>query len=284
MTVRGGADATPPVITLTGPGRVSVTEGSDYADAGATCLDDVDGAVPVAADGDVDVKTVGSYNVTYSCSDSAGNRAPQVVRTVDVVNAPPALQLVGPGAVTVNIGSAYVDQGAVCSDQADGDIPPTVDSRVDTSAMGTYEVAYSCTDSGGASATPVVRTVTVYGMDPARPLDAQIASGEITIPTLPYPAVVALGPDQATLAWAHVDGSTHYTILANGGGSVASYTTGHNVQTVAGLRPDTLYQLFVVDSHNDLVGGAPFSVRTPGADSDLRFTVSVMRVAPVPGG
>jgi hypothetical protein len=81
-----GADVTPPVITLLGDASVTVTEGDTYTDAGATASDDVDGNITanIATVNPVDTNTPAVYTVTYNVSDSAGNAATEVTRTVTV--------------------------------------------------------------------------------------------------------------------------------------------------------------------------------------------------------
>jgi len=82
----GGSDAdtTPPVITITNGDSISVNQNSNYVDAGATAIDDVDGAVNVTTSGSVDTTTPGTYTITYTAVDSAGNTATKD-RTVTVV-------------------------------------------------------------------------------------------------------------------------------------------------------------------------------------------------------
>ena len=80
-------DNTSPVITLLGESVVTVEVGSNYVDAGATATDDVDGdlTASIITSSDVDISTVGTYLVTYNVSDTAGNAATEVTRTVNVV-------------------------------------------------------------------------------------------------------------------------------------------------------------------------------------------------------
>ena len=75
-------DTTAPVITLTGDSTVNVELGSGtYTDAGATTDD---GVTSVVTTGTVDTNTAGTYTITYSATDAAGNSATQVTRTVVV--------------------------------------------------------------------------------------------------------------------------------------------------------------------------------------------------------
>ena len=77
-------DTEPPVITLEGSNPATITVGYTYSDAGAICDDNVDASLVLTPSGTVDTNTVGSYLLTYSCTDAAGNMATQVTRTVNV--------------------------------------------------------------------------------------------------------------------------------------------------------------------------------------------------------
>ncbi len=81
---RAVADTTPPLIVLTGPDTVILTEDGTYTEQGATAEDDVDGTVDVTIGGNVIIETHGTYTVTYNAMDAAGNPATQVTRTVIV--------------------------------------------------------------------------------------------------------------------------------------------------------------------------------------------------------
>ena len=85
-------DTTAPVITLendTVAGNTGVV-GTAYTDPGATAMDNVDTSVDVVLGGDtLDINTVaGTYLITYDATDTAGNGAVQVERTVTVVPVP----------------------------------------------------------------------------------------------------------------------------------------------------------------------------------------------------
>lgn len=79
-------DVTPPVITLLGSDFVSVLLDDVYVDAGATALDNIDGDITgaIVVSGTVDTSIVGLYELSYNVTDSAGNHAVTVNRTVSV--------------------------------------------------------------------------------------------------------------------------------------------------------------------------------------------------------
>jgi putative cell wall-binding protein len=75
-----------PVITLVGNAEETITLNSPYNDAGATAKDDngVDITSRLVIVNSVTTEKAGDYTVTYNVTDSAGNVADQVVRTVHV--------------------------------------------------------------------------------------------------------------------------------------------------------------------------------------------------------
>ena len=77
------ADTIAPVITLVGDAAVEVELGSTYTDSGASAADTVDGSVDVVITGSVDTAAAGTYTLTYTATDTAGNEASQT-RTVTV--------------------------------------------------------------------------------------------------------------------------------------------------------------------------------------------------------
>ena len=164
VTVTGQAeDTTPPTILLRGLFSSVDTEVlTPYVDEGADCVDDVDGAITPTVVNTVDVNEVGTYTVTYSCSDAANNDAVDVSRTVTVSDTtPPVITLIGPNPVYVTVGTSYTDAGATCTDNYDGAITTTKGSDVDPSQVGTYTLTHNCSDLASNSALPVSRTVIV---------------------------------------------------------------------------------------------------------------------------
>src|SRR5438094_10588677 len=160
------ADKDTPVITRIGPSQVTVQVGSTYTDADATALDNVDGNITskIVTVNPVDTSTAGTYTVTYDVSDTAGNAATQVTRTVNVGDTtPPVITLRGSTSVSVEIGSTYTDAGATASDNVDGNITSKIVTvnPVNTNILGTYTVTYDVKDTAGNAATQVTRTVKV---------------------------------------------------------------------------------------------------------------------------
>lgn len=82
-----------PIITLNGEEEITINVSTkekpvEYKDAGATAKDNVDFKVnsKIQVTGNVDVNVPGDYILKYNVSDSKGNKAEEVTRTVHVVN------------------------------------------------------------------------------------------------------------------------------------------------------------------------------------------------------
>ena len=80
------ADTIAPVITLAGLASVNHEQGTTYADDGATASDTVGGTMTVTVTGSVVTGTAGTYTLTYTVTDAAGNTATQVTRTIIVTS------------------------------------------------------------------------------------------------------------------------------------------------------------------------------------------------------
>ena len=78
-------DTTAPVITLNGSSSITLALGVTYNELGATALDETDGTVSVQTTGTVNSNVVGSYIITYTASDVAGNTA-TMTRNISVIS------------------------------------------------------------------------------------------------------------------------------------------------------------------------------------------------------
>ncbi len=76
-------DTTPPVITIKGDNPIEIIQGETYVDPGATATDNSDESIKVTTSGEVDIDNLGTYTITYTAIDSAGNKA-KATRTVIV--------------------------------------------------------------------------------------------------------------------------------------------------------------------------------------------------------
>ena len=151
-------DTTAPVITLVQSEDYYTDYGSEYREEGFSAWDEHDGdlteKVAVENDGET---------VTYSVSDSSGNKATVSRQIIYRDLSAPEITLNGGNTVEVLLGEPYREQGYRAIDSHDGDLSDavSVSGRVDTSKKGTYAISYSVSDEAGNTAT-VVRVVSVY--------------------------------------------------------------------------------------------------------------------------
>jgi hypothetical protein len=83
-------DSRAPTLSLRGPAQMTHTCGSPWVDPGVEAMDACYGDVSptVVPSGYVNGWVPGTYTVTYTLTDSGGNSAPPVTRTVNVANCP----------------------------------------------------------------------------------------------------------------------------------------------------------------------------------------------------
>jgi hypothetical protein len=154
-----------PVITLNGLAEMLVECGDVFVDPGAVAMDVPDGDISedIVVTGAVDANTPGVYELVYNVTDSTGNPAVPVVRTVTVQDTTaPVITLNGEAIVTVECNDVYVDAGAVAVDACEGDVAVIVGGDVvDTTTPGDYIITYNAVDGAENAAVEVFRTVSV---------------------------------------------------------------------------------------------------------------------------
>ena len=110
----------------------------------------------ISASGSVDSNTPGTYVLSYDYTDSSGNAAITVTRTVIVVDTtPPTLN--GPANLAHQAGLSYEDANATWTDNVDGN-GSVSGTGSNPNAIGTYVLSYDYTDSSGNAAITITRT------------------------------------------------------------------------------------------------------------------------------
>jgi formylglycine-generating enzyme required for sulfatase activity len=155
-------DGANPELELFGGAGITREAGQAWAEPGAAGHDARDGnlTASITIIGTVDMYTTGTYILTYSVADAAGNEA-NASRTVTVVDTTnPVLTLLGDANMSQAKNSAWVDPGATASDSLDGNLTSsiTITGTVDVNTTGVYTLTYSISDgaSNEANATRVV--------------------------------------------------------------------------------------------------------------------------------
>ena len=114
-------DVTPPVIVLNGSSNVNITVGGTYTEEGATASDDKDGDISanIVIGGDVvNTSAAGTYKVTYTVADAAGNST-TVERTV-TVGAAPAVELLVNGDFETTMADPWIGNGGAVNIMTEG--------------------------------------------------------------------------------------------------------------------------------------------------------------------
>ncbi|WP_430408407.1 immunoglobulin-like domain-containing protein [Kordia sp.] len=233
-TVNVIADTTAPVIALNGNQTINLNIGDAYTELGATATDNIDGNLTpnISIGGTVDTSTAGTYQITYTVSDAAGNTT-EIIRTIHVIadTTPPVITLNGNATINLNVGDAYTELGATATDNLDGNLTTTITitGTVNTAVAGTYTVSYTVSDSSG-NTTQVSRTVNVIA-DTTAPVIT--LNGNATINLNVGDAYAELG----ATATDNIDGNLTTAIIISGTVNTAvagTYTIRYNVSDTAG--------------------------------------------------
>ena len=169
-----------PVIVLEGDEIIVHQAGSLYVDANATWSDNVDGSGTISGQGEVNSDLPGTYILNYSYTDTAGNIAEEIARTVTVVDTTaPLISLNGDDFITLEAGEEYTDENATWADIVDGSGLVIAVGEVDITSPGTYVLNYNYTDEAGNVADEVIRTINV--VDTIAPLISLNGDKQITL-------------------------------------------------------------------------------------------------------
>jgi PKD repeat protein len=150
-TVNVLADIVKPTITLNGNtiDSILVLSVSTYTDPGYVAKDNCSGLKSISSSGTVNTKKLGTYDITYTASDSAGN-IETVVRSVVIYdNINPTIKKIGNDTIYVNVKSPYVEPGVTVNDNYWKNLVVSYTGSVNTSKVGTYILSYCVSDSSG---------------------------------------------------------------------------------------------------------------------------------------
>ena len=230
-------DTTKPVITLKGSATITITQGDNFTDPGATATDDKDGDITskITKSGNVDTNKPGTYTITYNVSDSAGNKADPVTRTVVVKEKANQAPTANAGedksvevnkSVTLNGSGTDSDGQVVKYEWKEGSkvlgssatlnyTPPTV---------GKHTLTLTVTDNDGATGSDTVVVTATKKPNQAPTANAQSTStDEDTAKTI---TLSGSDPDGDSLTYTVVSQPSHGTVSISG--NQATYTPNAN--------------------------------------------------------
>ncbi|RKE98899.1 putative secreted protein (Por secretion system target) [Ichthyenterobacterium magnum] len=283
-TVNVIPDTTAPVIVLNGSSTISLDLGGTYTEQGATATDNIDGDITgsIVIGGDVvNTSSAGAYVVTYNVSDTAGNVATEVTRTVNVIpdTTAPVIVLNGSSTIDLDVGGTYTEQGATATDNIDGDITGSIvigGDVINTSLAGAYVVTYNVSDAAGNAATEVTRTVNVI---PDTTAPVIVLNGSSTIDLDVGSTYTELGATASDI----IDGDITGSIIIGGDvvntSLAGAYVVTYNVSDAAGnaateatrtvnVIPDTTAPVIVLN------GSSTINLDLGGTYTELGATAS----------
>ena len=185
-------DTTPPVITLKGAATITDTLNKAYVELGATANDNKDGDLTssLVISGTVNYNLKGTYTITYTVSDAAGNTG-TATRTVNVVNT-----------------AEYVAGNYAVTDTWTGSLDTTESYNVTVTTSSTTNNSILIADFGGFG-TPVVVNATISGNNLSIPPQS---------PTGISPALISNGLNGSGTVNT-ISGILHINYTADWGGS-----------------------------------------------------------------
>ncbi|KFZ27060.1 MAG: hypothetical protein KQ78_00835 [Candidatus Izimaplasma bacterium HR2] len=155
-------DIDSPIISLIGLTPLYVEFGTTYSEPGATVSDNYDSGLTATITGTVNNSVLATYTINYNVTDSSGNTATQVSRSVIVRDTiAPVQALTGDSTIYVEFGDNYTELGATWTDAYDVSGSSVISGSVNVGILGTYTVNYNITDTNGNVATTISRTIIV---------------------------------------------------------------------------------------------------------------------------
>ncbi len=162
-----------PTLTISVSGPVTITQGDSFTVPDATCNDN-QSSCTIAVDNPVDVNTIGTYYLTYTASDAAGNRVVAQVEVRVVARATPdpepnptpvpvptpnpvPTEIVQPNnyppfelnpeiRMEIYLGDPYIEPGFKCHPNVDCMVE--IIGKVDINKPGTYTLTYKHVKTG----------------------------------------------------------------------------------------------------------------------------------------
>lgn len=161
-------DTVKPVITLNGASTITINKGDNFTDPGATVTDNKDTNLTATVSGTVNTSVANTYKLTYSATDSAGNAAIPVIRTVIVIEPVQPQPPTGGGGVGGGIPMAPKPEAPKVTAEDDINIILGINNTMEYSINGLPYVSYNADSLPDLSGSKMVKVrVKAQGMIPA---------------------------------------------------------------------------------------------------------------------
>lgn len=260
-----GQQNTPPVIQ--GAIDRTIVKGSDFDPMdGVTATDKEDGDLTskVKVSGFINTSKVGSYEITYSVTDSGDLKTEKKVTITvkDTTNTPPVIN--GAKDKTISVGSTYDPMtGITAVDNEDGDITSkiVVSGNVDTSKEGSYNITYTVTDSGGLITVETI-TITVKSID-EKPVINGADDKTVSVGS-------KFDPMDGVTATDKEDGDLTSKIIVTGNvdtNTPSNYQLTYTVKDSAG-QETIVHRTITVETTGDIISDGDYSVSQASNSSE----------------
>lgn len=265
-------DTTPPVIELNRTDGYYPKSGEAYNEEGYTATDNYDGDITS------NVKKTEKDNViTYTVSDSSGNKT-SVTRTIEYNDGiAPDISLVGDSSITIKAGDKFDDPGCNATDSHGNNIEDiSVSGNVTTYRAGNYTLTYTATDKFGNEAS-VDRTVTVEAVKQADVSESSSKTVYLTFDDGPgaytQELLDILDKYNVKVTFFVTDVNSGYRDLiakeAAAGHTVAIHSASHNYQKIYSSTSAYFEDLNEMsDIIYEQTGKRPQLIRFPGGSSN----------------
>lgn len=258
-----------PIIKLNGDNPTYVTITQNYTEPGATAYDINYGNISssIVTTGNVDTSLIGTYYIKYNVTNEDGIKAKEATRKVIVRVPIPKITLNGDNTVLVDIGTIYNEDGAIASDELDGDLTSSIStsinyydtsskkwlatSSISTSSVMKYRIKYSVTNSYGANAyiyryVQIVRVTgpTITYTPNGNSTSSKSKTTIINVKKKTYDVVVASQKYMIKSNWSDAD-------ISDIDNYKSSYVDGQTISLPRGTADYTIYAR-AFDTYGDL--------------------------------
>jgi len=143
-------DTVAPEITLNGEANLIVEVGDDFIDPGVTINENtLENIIPTITS-DVNTQILGTYTVSYQAIDASNNASIVISRKVEVVDmTAPNISIDQSLEVEVDLNSFFEFATITALDNYDDEITEEIESTLDLSQPGAYEIIYQVSDQSG---------------------------------------------------------------------------------------------------------------------------------------
>ena len=265
-----------PNILIDETKKIYLCPGSKYVKEEVQVRDNYDGDISSKLVIDADDK-----KVTYSVKDSSGNKAKIVRDIVYEDKTAPVISLNGDRFNYVFLNEGYTDNGAVASDNCEGDISNkiVVSNKVDTSSVGSYEVIYTVSDGSGNTSS-ISRTVRVSERNKAGTVYLTFDDGPQWGTTDKILDILKEEGVEATFFVTNKGPDELIKRMYDEGHTVALHTATHNYATVYASVESYFNDLNSVNERvKRITGEYSYIIRFPGGSSNTvsrKYSVGIM--------